>query len=36
LELLRKITDDEVGRNKLDNFTDVEEPFPVIATTSKC
>lgn len=31
-----KITgDDEVGKRELDNFTDVEEPFPVIATTSK-
>jgi len=31
-----KITgDDEVGKNELDNFTDVEERFPVIATTSK-
>lgn len=31
-----KITgDDEVGKQELDNFTDVEEPFPVIATTSK-
>jgi type I restriction enzyme R subunit len=31
-----KITgDDEVGKQELDNFTDVEEHFPVIATTSK-
>jgi type I restriction enzyme R subunit len=31
-----KITgDDEVGKKELDNFTDVEEQFPVIATTSK-
>jgi type I restriction enzyme R subunit len=31
-----KITgDDEVGKQELDNFTDVEESFPVIATTSK-
>ncbi|RAJ11716.1 EcoAI/FtnUII family type I restriction enzme subunit R [Arenibacter echinorum] len=31
-----KITgDDEVGKQELDNFTDVEERFPVIATTSK-
>jgi len=31
-----KITgDDEVGKMELDNFTDVEERFPVIATTSK-
>ncbi|OIQ24116.1 EcoAI/FtnUII family type I restriction enzme subunit R [Lacinutrix sp. MedPE-SW] len=31
-----KITgDDEVGKQELDNFTDVEETFPVIATTSK-
>jgi type I restriction enzyme R subunit len=31
-----KITgDDEVGKKELDNFTDVEEKFPVIATTSK-
>ena len=31
-----KITgDDEVGKRELDNFTDVEEPLPVIATTSK-
>jgi type I restriction enzyme R subunit len=31
-----KITgDDEVGKQELDNFTDVEEQFPVIATTSK-
>ena len=31
-----KITgDDEVGKQELDNFTDVEEKFPVIATTSK-
>lgn len=31
-----KITgDDEVGKRELDNFTDVEERFPVIATTSK-
>ncbi|WP_306354108.1 EcoAI/FtnUII family type I restriction enzme subunit R [Flavobacterium sp. '19STA2R22 D10 B1'] len=31
-----KITgDDEVGKQELDNFTDVEELFPVIATTSK-
>ncbi|NNF33909.1 MAG: DEAD/DEAH box helicase family protein, partial [Saprospiraceae bacterium] len=31
-----KITgDDEVGKEELDNFTDVEERFPVIATTSK-
>lgn len=31
-----KITgDDEVGKGELDNFTDVEERFPVIATTSK-
>lgn len=31
-----KITgDDEVGKKELDNFTDVEERFPVIATTSK-
>ncbi|WP_282123614.1 EcoAI/FtnUII family type I restriction enzme subunit R [Algibacter mikhailovii] len=31
-----KITgDDQVGKQELDNFTDVEERFPVIATTSK-
>ncbi len=31
-----KITgDDEVGKMELDNFTDVEEKLPVIATTSK-
>jgi type I restriction enzyme R subunit len=31
-----KITgDDKVGKGELDNFTDVEERFPVIATTSK-
>lgn len=31
-----KITgDDEIGKRELDNFTDVEAPFPVIATTSK-
>jgi len=31
-----KITgDDEVGKQELDNFTDVEERCPVIATTSK-
>lgn len=31
-----KITgDDEVGKRELDNFTDVEERIPVIATTSK-
>ncbi|MFT6384167.1 MAG: type I restriction enzyme R subunit [Bacteroidia bacterium] len=31
-----KITgDDEVGKMELDNFTDVEERFPVVATTSK-
>lgn len=31
-----KITgDDEIGKFELDNFTDVEERFPVIATTSK-
>lgn len=31
-----KITgDDEVGKHELDNFTDVEERIPVIATTSK-
>lgn len=31
-----KITgDDEVGKRELDNFTDVEERLPVIATTSK-
>ncbi len=31
-----KITgDDAVGKRELDNFTDVEERFPVIATTSK-
>ena len=31
-----KITgDDEVGKRELDNFTDVEERFPVLATTSK-
>lgn len=31
-----KITgDDEIGKRELDNFTDVEEHFPVIATTSK-
>lgn len=31
-----KITgDDEVGKRELDNFVDVEERFPVIATTSK-
>lgn len=31
-----KITgDDEVGKQELDNFTDVEERIPVIATTSK-
>lgn len=31
-----KITgDDDVGKQELDNFTDVEERFPVIATTSK-
>jgi type I restriction enzyme R subunit len=31
-----KITgDDEVGKMELDNFIDVAEPFPVIATTSK-
>ena len=31
-----KITgDDEVGKQEIDNFTDVEERFPVIATTSK-
>jgi len=33
---LVKITgDDEVGKRELDNFTDVEERIPVIATTSK-
>jgi len=31
-----KITgDDDYGKRELDNFTDVEERFPVIATTSK-
>ncbi|MDZ7605398.1 MAG: type I restriction-modification enzyme R subunit C-terminal domain-containing protein [Cyclobacteriaceae bacterium] len=31
-----KITgDDELGKNELDNFTNPEEPYPVIATTSK-
>ncbi|WP_421948753.1 EcoAI/FtnUII family type I restriction enzme subunit R [Phaeodactylibacter xiamenensis] len=31
-----KITgDDEIGKRELDNFMDVEEHFPVIATTSK-
>jgi len=31
-----KITgDDQVGKQELDNFIDVEEQFPVIATTSK-
>jgi type I restriction enzyme R subunit len=31
-----KITgDDDLGKNELDNFMDVEERFPVIATTSK-
>ncbi len=31
-----KITgDDEVGKQELDNFTDIEERLPVIATTSK-
>ena len=31
-----KITgDDKIGKQELDNFTDVEERFPVIATTSK-
>jgi type I restriction enzyme, R subunit len=31
-----KITgDDEIGKMELDNFTDVEERLPVIATTSK-
>ena len=31
-----KITgDDDVGKRELDNFTDVEERIPVIATTSK-
>ena len=31
-----KITgDDEIGKKELDNFTDVEERVPVIATTSK-
>jgi type I restriction enzyme R subunit len=31
-----KITgDDEIGKRELDNFTDVEERIPVIATTSK-
>ncbi|QSE96550.1 EcoAI/FtnUII family type I restriction enzme subunit R [Fulvivirga lutea] len=31
-----KITgDDEIGKQELDNFVDVEERFPVIATTSK-
>ena len=31
-----KITgDDEIGKMELDNFIDVEEKFPVIATTSK-
>ena len=31
-----KITgDDEYGKQELDNFTDVEERFPAIATTSK-
>lgn len=31
-----KITgDDEIGKRELDNFIDVEERFPVIATTSK-
>lgn len=31
-----KITgDDEIGKMELDNFTDVEEKLPVIATTSK-
>lgn len=31
-----KITgDDDIGKQELDNFTDVEERFPVIATTSK-
>ena len=32
-----KITgDDEIGKRELDNFKDVEELVPVIATTSKC
>ena len=31
-----KITgDDEIGKQELDNFTDVTETYPVIATTSK-
>ncbi|QZT38261.1 DEAD/DEAH box helicase family protein [Halosquirtibacter xylanolyticus] len=31
-----KITgDDDFGKNQLDNFIDIEEPCPVIATTSK-
>ncbi|RJP86273.1 MAG: DEAD/DEAH box helicase [Desulfobacteraceae bacterium] len=31
-----KITgDDEEGKRELDNFTDPEQPYPVIATTSK-
>ncbi len=31
-----KITgDDEIGKRELENFTDVEEHYPVIATTSK-
>jgi type I restriction enzyme, R subunit len=36
LNYVVKITgDDEVGKMELDNFTDVEERLPVIATTSK-
>ena len=33
---IMKITgDDEEGKRELDNFTDPEQPYPVIATTSK-
>ncbi|OFY48347.1 MAG: restriction endonuclease [Bacteroidetes bacterium GWF2_41_31] len=33
--VVRITGDDEIGKMELDNFIDVEEKFPVIATTSK-
>lgn len=33
--IVRITGDDEIGKKELDNFIDPEEPYPVIATTSK-
>ena len=35
LYVVRITGDDEIGQREIDNFIDVEERFPVIATTSK-